>query len=191
MNILKLAFKNTISRPINLIISVILFALGVGLIGFLLLFQDQVRRQFESNLASIDLVIGAKGSPLQLILCNMYHIDNPTGNIKIKDAAPFFKSNHPVIKTAIPLSLGDNYKSYRIVGTTHDILELYGAQLIEGKLWDLDLEVVIGKAVADKTGLKVGDQFSSSHGFTDDVDLAHDEHAFKDVGITASTGSVL
>jgi putative ABC transport system permease protein len=191
MSIIKLAFKNVLARPINLVISVILFALGIGLIGFLLLFQDQIRTKFESNLAGIDLVVGAKGSPLQLILCNMYHIDNPTGNIKIKDASPFFRTNHPVVKKAVPLSLGDNYKTYRIIGTTHEILDLYKAKLVDGKLWDTDLEVVIGKEVAEKGQLKVGDKFNSSHGFTEDVDLAHDEFSFKVTGIVGATGTVL
>jgi putative ABC transport system permease protein len=191
MNILRLAFKNTIHRPVNLFISVILFALGVGLISFLLLFQTQLQSKFESNLAGIDLVAGAKGSPLQLILCNMYHIDNPTGNIKIKDASPFFKKNHPVVKSTVPLSLGDNYKSYRIIGTTYEILELYKGKLEKGNLWNQDLEVVIGKAVADQTGLNIGDKFNSSHGFTDDEDLAHDEFSFTVKGILSASGTVL
>lgn len=191
MNIFQLAYKNTINRPVNLIISVVLFALGVGLISFLLLFQNQLESKFESNLAGIDLVVGAKGSPLQLILCNMYHIDNPTGNIKIKDATPFFKKNHPVVKTTVPLSLGDNYKSYRIIGTTHEIIDLYNGKLESGNLWEKDLEVVIGKAVSDQTGLKIGDKFNSSHGFTDDEDLAHDEYSFTVKGILSPSGTVL
>lgn len=126
MNILTLAWRNIISNPLNLLMSIILFGLGVGLISFLLLFNTQLKDKFDKNLAEIDLVVGAKGSPLQMILCNMYHIDNPTGNIPIKNAAPLLKDLHPLIKKAIPLSLGDNYKSYRIVGSNHDIVELYG-----------------------------------------------------------------
>ena len=168
MNILTLAWRNIISNPLNLLMSIILFGLGVGLISFLLLFNTQLKDKFDKNLAEIDLVVGAKGSPLQMILCNMYHIDNPTGNIPIKNAAPLLKDLHPLIKKAIPLSLGDNYKSYRIVGSNHDIVELYGGKLKEGQLWKKDLEVTIGKSVADETGLKIGDTFSSAHGFVED-----------------------
>ena len=152
MSILQIAWRNIIKNPLNLLMSIILFGLGVGLISFLLLFNSQLKDKFDKNLAEIDLIVGAKGSPLQMILCNMYHIDNPTGNIPIKNAAPLLKDLHPLIKKAIPLSLGDNYKTYRIVGTNHDLAEMYGGKIKEGSLWVKDFEVTIGKAVADDTG---------------------------------------
>jgi putative ABC transport system permease protein len=188
---LKLAWKNIINNPLNLILSVILFGLGVGLISFLLLFDAQLKDKFDKNLAEIDLVVGAKGSPLQLILCSMYHIDNPTGNLPIQKAIPLLKSTHPLIKKAVPLSLGDNYKSYRIVGTNHDILGMYDAKISQGDLWKKDMEVTIGSSVATDTGLKLGQSFVSSHGFVEDVDLAHDESKFIVKGILTETGSVL
>ncbi|MBK8349487.1 MAG: ABC transporter permease [Saprospiraceae bacterium] len=191
MSIIQLAWRNIIKNPLNLLMSIILFGLGVGLISFLLLFNTQLKDKFDKNLADIDLVVGAKGSPLQMILCNMYHIDNPTGNISIKNATPLLKNTHPLIKKAIPLSLGDNYKSYRIVGTNHEILQIYGAVLKEGTLWSKDFEVTIGQTVADETGLKIGDKFSSAHGFNDDADLAHDHSAFIVTGILGGTGSVI
>jgi putative ABC transport system permease protein len=190
MSIIQLAWRNIIKNPLNLLMSIILFGLGVGLISFLLLFNTQLKDKFDKNLANIDLVVGAKGSPLQMILCNMYHIDNPTGNIPIKNAAPLLKDLHPLIKKAIPLSLGDNYKAYRIVGTNHDILELYGAKLKEGALWVKDFEVTIGKSVADDAGLKIGDKFVSSHGFNED-DHTHDEYSFVVKGILDGTGTVI
>lgn len=191
MNILYLAWKNVIKNPLNLLMSVILFGLGVGLISFLLLFNSQLKEKFDKNLADIDLVVGAKGSPLQMILCSMYHIDNPTGNIPIKNAAPLLREPHPLIKQAVPLSLGDSYKSYRIVGTNHEILGLYGATVAEGDLWKNDFEVTLGHTVAQESGLKLGDKFVSSHGFADDADLAHDHAAFVVKGILAPTGSVI
>ncbi len=191
MNAFRLAIRNILDKPLNLLLSIILFALGVGLINFLILFNHQLKDKFESNLAEIDLVLGAKGSPLQLILCNMYHIDNPTGNIKIGDAKPFLNPKHPIIASAVPLSLGDNYKNFRIVGTNYGFTELYKAKIAQGKLWEAPLEVTIGQQVADETNLKIGDTFTSSHGFTDDVDLAHDHNAFKVVGILAPTGAVI
>jgi putative ABC transport system permease protein len=191
MNLLKLAYKNIIANPLGMLLSIILFALGIGLISFLLQFNAQLKDKFEANLADIDLVIGAKGSPLQLILSSMYHIDAPTGNVKIEDAKPFLNPKHPLIKTAIPLSLGDNYKSYRIIGTNSDILTLYNASLQSGNLFKHDLEVTIGKIVADDTGLKIGDKFVSSHGFDHDEDLAHDDAAFTVTGILAPSGTVL
>lgn len=191
MRILKLAVKNIFHRPLNLLLSIILFGLGIGLMNFLLLLNTQLKEKFDRNLADIDLVIGAKGSPLQMILCNMYHIDNPTGNIAISEAKPFLRDKHPLLKKTIPLSLGDSYRAYRIVGTTHEILNLYDGSLMNGKLYSKDLEVTIGRAVADDTGLNIGDSFFSAHGFEDDPDFAHENASFKVVGILAGTGSVL
>ena len=191
MKILKLAYKNIIHNPLNLILSIILFGLGIGLINFLFLFNAQLKSKFDSNLAEIDLVIGAKGSPLQMILSSMYHIDNPTGNIRIGEAKAFLNPKHPLIKAAVPLSLGDSYKSYRIVGSTDSLLSFYGAELEDGKLYNKNFEVTIGKVVSDDTGLQIGDKFTSSHGFNDDKDLAHDDAAFEVVGILKGTGNVI
>lgn len=191
MHTIKFAIKNLFNKPLNLLLSLILFGLGVGLISFLLLFKKQLSDKFDANLADIDLVIGAKGSPLQLILCNMYHIDNPTGNIKIKDAKAFLNPKHPLISMAVPLSLGDNYKSFRIVGTNYDILKLYKASIEKGMLWKNELDVTIGHQVAQKANLKVGDAFVSSHGFDEDPDLAHDHAKFKVTGILKATGNVV
>jgi len=191
MNIARLALKNILHRPLNLLLSLILFGLGIGLMNFLLLLNTQLKDKFEKNLADVDLVIGAKGSPLQMILCNMYHIDNPTGNIAVSEAKAFLNPRHPLVKTAIPLSLGDSYRAFRIVGTTHQLVDLYGGELHSGTMYDADLEVTIGKAVADDTGLSIGDTFHSAHGFEDDDDFAHDNVSFKVVGILEGTGSVL
>jgi putative ABC transport system permease protein len=191
MNMLKLAYKNVLANPLNLILSIILFALGIGLISFLMLLNTQIKEKFDANLAGIDMVIGAKGSPLQMILASMYHIDAPTGNISIQEALPFLREGHPLIETSVPLSLGDSYRKYRIVGTDHTILSLYKAGIESGKLWEETMEVTIGKIVADDTGLKIGDTFSSSHGFLEDDNLEHDETSFRVVGILKATGSVI
>lgn len=190
MSLFQLSWKNLTNKPLSLALNLILFALGTGLISLLLLLSSQLQEKFDKNLAGIDLVIGAKGSPLQLILCSMYHVDTPTGNISIKEAKPFMRPGHPLIKAAIPLSMGDNYKNYRIVGTTHDILALYNAEIQEGKKWEKTWETTIGAAVANDLGLKIGDRFQSSHGFASDIDMAHDGD-FTVVGILKPSGSVV
>ena len=191
MKMFALAWRNVFSKPLNLFLTLVLFGLGVGLITFLLLFNTQLKDKFDRNLADLDLVIGAKGSPLQLILCNMFHIDNPTGNISIKAAAPLLRDNHPLIAKSVPLSLGDSYKSYRIVGTNQGILQLYNAVIDKGKLWEKDSEVTLGAAVAADLNLKMGDTFVSSHGFTSEVDMTHDHLPFLVVGILKPSGTVL
>ncbi len=188
----RLALKNIFNRPLSLALSLVLFSLGAGLISALLLIGKQLEDQFDRNLAGLDLVIGAKGSPLQLILCNMYHIDAPTGNIALKEARPFLNPRHPLIGEAVPLSLGDNYKSYRIAGTTPGILLLYNARLAQGSLWQRDFEVVIGAGVAAGAGLTIGSAFHSSHGLIEDDNLVHDDsEQFRVVGILEPAGSVI
>ncbi len=192
MSLIQLAWKNLVNRPLAMVLSLILFALGTGLIALLLLMQKQLQENFENNLAGVDLVIGAKGSPLQLILSSMYHIDSPTGNISLKEARPFLNPKHPLIGTAVPLSLGDSYRGFRIVGTTEDFLKLYNTQIGEGRLWEANMEVTIGAMVAKQAELKVGDEFKSSHGFEDGIDAGHVDHlSFTVVGIFATQGTVV
>ena len=192
MNLFTLSWKNLTNKPLSMMLSLVLFALGVGLISLLLVLNHQLEEKFDKNLAGVDLVVGAKGSPLQLILSSMYHVDSPTGNISIKEAKPFLRPNHPIIKTAIPLSLGDSYQGYRIVGTVPEILKLYTAEIGQGSIWKKTMEVTVGAAVAESLGLKVGDTFHSSHGFDINDDLIHaDAKAFHIVGILKPTGSVI
>ncbi|MDP4710488.1 MAG: ABC transporter permease [Saprospiraceae bacterium] len=192
MSLLGLSLRNILHKPLRTTLSLILFALGVGLIALLFLINSQLQEKFDKNLASIDLVIGAKGSPLQLILNSMYHIDAPTGNIPIQEAQAFLRPGHPLIETAIPLSIGDSYRAHRIVGTQPEILELYEARLAEGKMWESPMEVVVGAAAAANLDLKLGDTFNSSHGLIQDDDLIHsDAPLFKVTGILEPSGAVL
>lgn len=191
MHLFQLGWKNLIHRPWGTALSLILIALGAGLISLMLLVNRQLEGQFERNLAGIDLVIGAKGSPLQLILSSMYHIDAPTGNIPIAESKAFLNPRHPYIAMAVPLSLGDSYRGFRIVGTRPNFLELYNATVAEGEMWSRPMQVVAGAGAASKLGLRVGDTFRSSHGLIDDADLEHtDAEPFRVVGILAPSGTV-
>lgn len=184
MNWMKVSWKNLLHKPWNTSLSLILAALGAGLISLLLLLNNQLQEQFDRNLAGIDLVIGAPGSPLQTVLSSMYHVDNPTGNIQIKDVKAFLNPRHPMIEKAVPLSLGDRFGKYRIVGTTPDFLSLYKLEISEGQLWEKPLEVVVGTIVAKAQGLKIGSTFQGGHGAEDHASL------FKVVGLLKPSGSV-
>jgi putative ABC transport system permease protein len=189
--LLQLSLKNIFQKPLNAILSLLLFALGTGLISLLLLVNKQLEEKFDKNLANIDLVLGAKGSPLQLILCAMYHIDAPTGNIKLEEIKPFLNPNHPLFSAAVPLSLGDSYKSYRIVGTNASFSTLYDAKIKEGRFFEKTLEANIGANAANALKLKIGDTFKSNHGLINDgLDHEH-EQKFQVVGILAPTGAVI
>ena len=189
---IRLAWKNLIHRPLTMLLSLLLFALGVGLVSLLFQLERQLQDNFEANLAGVDLVIGAKGSPLQMILSSMYHIDAPTGNIPIKEIRPFLNPRHPLIESSLPLSLGDSYHGFRIVGTSADIFEWYPLEVDRGNKWQRNFEVTAGAAVAQELGLNVGDRFKSSHGFMDDQDLEHDDaDDFVIVGIMKPSGTIV
>jgi len=133
-------------------------------------------------------VAGAKGSPMQLVLSAVFHLDAPTGNIPL-DAAQAL-SRHPAVKKAIPLALGDSYHGFRIVGSSKDYPAHYGARLGAGRLWGEPMEAVLGAEVAAKSGLSVGATFAGAHGLGAGGD-AHDEEPFKVVGVLAASGTVL
>ncbi len=184
----RLARRNVLDRPLETGLSVLLLAFGVGIISLMLLMQRSLTEDMDRNIKDIDLVLGAKGSPLQLILANVYHVDVPTGNIPLAEAKKVMR--HPYISEAIPLAYGDNYELYRIVGTEPSYAEHYGATPSNGRMFEAPFEVVVGAEVAAKTGLDIGDTFYSAHGLTDGTDV-HRDKAYTVVGIFGATGSVI
>ena len=191
MSILSLALRNLLYRPWTTALSLILAALGAGLISLILLLNWQLEQQFDRNLAGIDLVVGAKGSPLQLMMSSMYHISSPTGNVPLDGVKPFLNPAHPYISFGVPLSLGDSYRGRRIVGTRPTFLQLYGAEVAKGTMWTQPMDIVAGASAARELGLQLGDAFRSSHGLIEDDDLTHrDAPPFRVVGILAPTGTV-
>ena len=188
MKLIYIARKNLLAKPLQTALSTILLAFGVGMVSLMMLTEKQIKDQFERNIKDIDLVLGAKGSPLQLILANVYHIDAPTGNIDLEAAEEVIK--HPYVEDGIPLAYGDNYMGYRIVGTEHSYPEHYSAELSEGQMWSETFEVTVGAVVAKKLDLNLGDTFYSAHGLTDGTDI-HDNVDFKVVGILKPTSSVI
>ena len=188
MNLATLSASYLRARPLNTALSLLLLALGVGTIVLLVLVVSQLEERMYRDARGIDLVVGAKGSPMQLILSAIYHADAPTGNIPLTAAQALQKNR--LIKKAIPLALGDGWKGYRIVGAGHDYPEHYGAKLAAGRLWQKSMEAVLGSEVAARTGVGVGERFVGSHGVTGQGE-EHGAAPYDVVGILARTGSVL
>lgn len=188
MNLLKLSWKYLTFRPLSTGLNVLLLAMGLAIITVLLLMQDQFEKKMTQDAAGIDLVVGAKGSPLQIILSGVYHIDFPTGNIPMEEAKKLTRNR--LVKSVIPLALGDNYQGFRIVGTNHDYLNLYEAEFSEGKAWEEPFEVVLGSDIARKSGMKVGDSFEGSHGISVGSH-EHEDHDYRVVGILSPKGNVV
>ncbi|EDM44496.1 hypothetical protein SCB49_13030 [unidentified eubacterium SCB49] len=188
MNIWKLSIKNIKSKPLYTFLSVFVLALSVFLLLAVRQLESSLAFQIKNNLGAIDLVIGAKGSPLQLVLSSVLFLDNPTGNIPYAEAKKISKS--PFVKTAVPISYGDNYKGYKIVGTTDKFATLYDAKLKEGRNVEKSMEVIVGATVAKQLDLKLGDTFQSSHGLIENGIDVHDEHMII-VGIYKTTNKVI
>ena len=188
MSIFSLVWNYLKAKPLNTVLNIFLLALGIAVITILLLFNNQLQEKISKNAKGIDLVVGAKGSPLQLILCNIFHIDFPTGNIKLNEAERL--ARHRLVKKAIPLALGDSYQNFRIIGTSQDYPTLYHAEIGDGKWWGNDLEIVLGATVAEITGLKIGESFASAHGLSKEGHH-HDQALFVVTGILVKTNTVL
>lgn len=187
MSPLKISWKSLWSKPLSSALNIMLVAFGTGILTILLLASSQIGEKLDNNSKDIDLVVGAKGSPLQLILSSIYYIDFPTGNIPLKDAKELSQS--PFVKRAVPLALGDNYKGIRIVGTDSNFVSVYQLKTQSGKLWKDDFEVTIGASVAANANLKLGDEFFGAHGLTGSTDV-HKAHAYKVTGILLPQGNV-
>lgn len=188
MNLFKLSWTYIRSKPWNTLLNVIILSLGISIIIVLLILSSQVENKLTKNAENIDLVVGAKGSPMQLILSSIFHVDYPTGNIPYAEAEKVSKS--PFVKNAVPLAMGDSYSSYRIVGTEHSYPELYSMSLREGELWDKKYEVSIGSVVAEKLGLKLGSTFSGQHGMAEGG-FYHEGDKYEVVGIFEESNTVL
>ena len=188
MNIFKLSIKNIISKPLSSLLSLALLVFGIGIISLLLQLNSLIKTQMDNNLKGIDMVVGAKGSPLQLILSAVYHIDSPTGNISIEDAKKIKDSR--MVGSSIDLLYGDNYKGYRIVGTDDEFLDLYDAKIKDGRKWEDPFEVVVGSKIHSKFGLKLDDELMSSHGLRETGE-AHADQLFKIVGLLEPSNSVI
>ena len=188
MNIIALSFKYLWSRPLAAALNVLLLALGVASITLVLLVSSQIDRAFERDLKGIDVVVGAKGSPMQLILAGVFHIDTPTGNIPLADVKNL--QQDPRVASLIPLSLGDSFRGFRIVGTTPGYASHYEAKLAQGAMFNLPMEAVLGAEVAKSTGLTAGNSFIGSHGLGTNGH-AHGDTPYQVTGVLSSCGCVL
>ena len=189
MNALALGLRTIARRPLPAVLTVLLLTLGIAMVVALLLFQRGLEERLGRDARGIDLVVGAKGSGLQLVLSSVFHIDVPTGNVRLADLRDV--ARHPMTAGVIPLSLGDAYRGFRIVGTSHDYMRHYSGELAEGRLWERSMEAVAGAWAARETGLRSGGSFVGSHGLEGESGFHHGDHPYRVVGVLKETGTVL
>lgn len=185
MKALSLALSAIRSRPLQSGLCVAAASAGIALLTALLLLSQGVQDGFLRNAQGIDVVVGTKGSPLQLVLSSVYHADVPTGNIDMHDMEKL--EHNGKVKSVIPVALGDNYRGFRIVGTVPEYLAHYGAEFAAGKTFAAPFDAVAGAL----TGLKTGDTFAGVHGLAADGDDVHHFHDYKITGVLKPTGTVL
>ncbi len=188
MNLATLTYSYLRARALNTALQVVLLALGIATITLLLLATTQLDQRMRREAQGIDLVVGAKGSPLQIILSAIYHLDVPTGNISYRQAKEI--ATHRAVKKTMPLALGDSYRGFRIAGTTHDYVAHYEGRLAAGRLWQKPLEAVLGAEVAARSGHAIGAKFAGAHGLGDGGD-AHEDADYVVTGVLAPSGTVL
>ena len=188
MTWLRFAIANLRLSPLTSIVNVLLMALGTASAVLLLLAGAQLSDTLARDARGIDLVIGAEGSPAQLILSAVYHADIPPGNIPLSSAQTW--AENPRVALAAPLALGDSFRGYRIVGTTTDYLDITGATVASGRAWERPMEAVVGATAARSTGFSIGSRFSGAHGLSEGGHR-HDEREYEVVGVLSPRGSVV
>ena len=191
MSLWHIAWNYIWNRKLPSAVTVLCVALGVGLIAAVLTLRAETQRRFEEEGQAFDVVVGAKGSPLQLVLSTVYFIDVPTGNIDYDVYEELLQ--HEDVKAAFPLSLGDTYRGFRIVGTvpelfSHTWQSSYGEprrpfEIAAGRIFDESMEAVLGAVVARQEGLGIGDTFVGTHGFMEGFGHVHDDMPYTVVGI--------
>ena len=189
MSLLALSLAYIRARALNAALNLVLLALGVGTIVLLLLFSAQLEDRLTRDARGFDLVIGAKGSPLQLILSSIYQVDFPTGNIPLAEAERW--AEHPLVAEAIPLALGDSFAGFRIVGTEHGYVEHYGAALAAGRLWQAPFEATLGAQRRGRDRPRRRRPIRRQPRPRSRAAPQHGEHPYTVVGVLEPTASVL
>lgn len=162
-------------------------AVAIAVLGSVLILNRAADARMARDLAGVDLVVGAKGSPLQLVAATLFQVDAPTGNIPLATLDGL--AREPLVAMAVPMSLGDSVGGARIVGTTAAYVDLYGATLAQGRSWRAPMEAVLGAEAARRLSLDLDDTFAGEHGLSGgDV---HAAEPYRVVGILKPSGAVI
>jgi putative ABC transport system permease protein len=188
MNAIRLSLAFLRRRWGQALLSIVVGALGIAAVETMFIAEREIPEAAQRAFGGVDLVIGPKGSALDLVLCCALHVSEPRGLVPL-DAGMALTRN-PFIRAAAPIALGDNIRGWRIVGTTPEILSVYGAKLAQGNMWTVPLQAIAGAEVARSLGLKVGDAFVGAHGLGSGGE-EHTAFPYKVVGLLAPTGSAL
>ncbi|HHF3041815.1 TPA: ABC transporter permease [Vibrio diabolicus] len=189
----KLAWKSLINRKATAILTIMTVAISVVLLLGVERIRTQAKDSFANTISGTDLIIGGRSGQVNLLLYSVFRIGNATNNIDWKSYQEF--ANHRAVDWAIPISLGDSHKGFRVMGTNHSYFEhyKYGSKqsltFSEGREFNGLFETVLGSDVAKQLGYHVGSEIIIAHGISDVGFSRHDNLPFKVVGILAPTGT--
>lgn len=188
MTFITLAFAYLRRRRGQALLSIAVGALGIAAVATAIVGFDAVPRAARRAWGGVDLVVGPKGSALDLVLCCALHVAEPRGLISAKAAMEAVAN--PTVRAFAPIALGDNVQGWRIMGTTPVLLQIYHARFAAGAIWVDKLQAVVGAAAARGLSLRLGDSFVGAHGLASGGEL-HGKFPYKVVGILEPTGTVL
>ncbi len=191
MMLVRLAFASLRSRVLTTSLTVASIALSVTLLVGIENVRAGVRDSFAGTIRGVDLIVGARGGSLQVLLSAVFGIGSPAGSVKLSTMERW--QAHPAVKWVVPYSLGDSHRGFRVVGTTPEFYERYRFRndgrmvFVSGRAAVADTEVVIGHEVAEKLGYTVGSPVVVVHGLRDIGTSSHEAHPFHVVGILGRT----
>lgn len=194
MFLLRLALASLNNRRFTALLTVFAIALSVCLLLAVERVRSETRAGFASTISGTDLIVGARSGSVNLLLYSVFRIGNATNNIRWESFQRL--AEHPRVSWAIPISLGDSYRGYRVMGTSAAYFEHYRygrkqpLQLAEGRAFAEDpFEVVLGTEVAEALKHKLDDQLVLAHGVATVSLIKHDDKPFRVVGILKRTGT--
>jgi putative ABC transport system permease protein len=191
MSIFRLALKSIKSRKATFFLTFISIALSVMLLLSVQIIKKEADSGFMQTISGTDLIIGPKSSQIELLLYSVFHIGTPNTLMEYKSYEKI-KSN-PKVKWAIPISLGDSHKGYKVVATNENFFKHYSfangkkVEFEQGKVFEDMFHVVLGYEVAKKLNYKLGDNIVLSHGDAEVSFIHHDELPLKVSGILKPT----
>ena len=188
-----LAYRSLLNRRGTALLTMGAIAVSVALLLGVQKMRSAAREGFASTVSGVDLVVGARSSPVNLLLYSVFRVGDATANLSWDSYQ--LVAQHRDVAWTIPISLGDSHRGFRVLGTTEAYFEHYriaGGRALEleaGRRFSGAHEVVLGADVARELGYTLASSLVIAHGTADVSFAQHGEDPFKVVGILARTGT--